>query len=123
MNIAIYAKSLVYVALALIGFAITAVADNVITTEELLNGLVVVLGAFVVYLIPNLPAGVAKYSKAIVAFGTAGVVALLSFLSGGVTLAEWLQVIVAAAAGVGVIVVPNAKPAFIPGVTLRDDLN
>jgi len=121
--IAVYAKSLVYVALALIGFAITAVADNVITTEELLNGLVVVLGAFVVYLIPNLPAGVAKYSKAIVAFGTAGVVALLSFLSGGVTLAEWLQVIVAAAAGVGVIVVPNAKPAFIPGVTLRDDLN
>jgi hypothetical protein len=121
--IALYAKSLVYVALALIGFAITAVADNVITTEELLNGLVVVLGAFVVYLIPNLPAGVAKYSKAIVAFGIAGVVALLSFLSGGVTLAEWLQVIVAAAAGVGVVIVPNAKPAFVPGVTLRDDLN
>lgn len=121
--LATYAKSLVYVVLAVIGFAITAVADNLITTEELLNGLVVVLGALVVYVIPNMPAGVAKYSKAIVAFGTAAVVALLSFLSGGVTLSEWLQVIVAAFAGVGVLVIPNAKPQFIPGVSLRDDLN
>lgn len=109
-TLATYAKSLVYVALALIGFAVTALADNVITGEEALNFVIIGLGALVVYVVPNMPTGVAAYSKTIAAFIIAGVVMLISLLSGGVTLSEWLQVIIAAFAGIGTLV-PNRTPA------------
>lgn len=108
-SLAVYAKALVYVALAIVSVAITALSDDVISTEEILNAVVIALGALVVYVVPNMPEGVARYSKGIAAFATAGVVALISFLSGGVTVSEWLQVAVAAAAGVGVVLTPNAN--------------
>lgn len=108
-TIAAYAKSLVYVGLALLGFAITALADNVVTGEEALNFVIIGLGALVVYVVPNMPTGVAAYSKTIAAFIIAGIVMLISLLSGGVTLSEWLQVIVAAFAGIGTLV-PNITP-------------
>lgn len=109
-TITTYAKSLVYVGLALIGFAVTALADNVITGEESLNFVIIGLGALVVYVVPNMPVGIAAYSKTIAAFIIAGVVMLISLLSGGVTLSEWLQVVIAAFAGIGTLV-PNRTPA------------
>lgn len=102
-----YSKAIIYIALAAVGFLVTAISDNALSTEELLNLVVVVLGAVGVYLVPNLDRGVGAYAKTIIAFLTAAVVALLSFLSGGVTTAEWLQVILAAFTGIGVYIVPN----------------
>lgn len=106
-SLKLYAKSVIYIALTAVTFLVTAAADNLLTIDEVLNLTVVVLGAVVVYLVPNLPSGVGAYAKTVAAFATAALVALLSFLTDGVTLTEWLQVILAAFAGVGVYIVPN----------------
>jgi len=108
-----YTKALIYIALAAVGFLVTALSDDVLTLEEVLNLVVIVLGAVAVYLVPNLQAGPGAYLKAFVAFLTAGIVALLSFLTGGVTLSEWLQVLIAAFAGIGVFIVPNERPSAV----------
>jgi hypothetical protein len=105
----VYAKAIMYIALTAVGFLATALTDNTLSTEEVLNLAVLVLGAVGVYAVPNMPEGWRAYSKTIIAAVTAGIVALLSFLTGGVTAAEWLQVVVAAFAGVGVFIVPNEQ--------------
>lgn len=102
-----YSKALIYIALAAVAFLVTAVSDNTLTIEETLNLAVIVLGAVGVYLVPNLQAGPGAYAKSGIAFLTAAIVAVLSFLTDGVTLAEWLQVLLAAFAGIGVYIVPN----------------
>ena len=107
MNISHYAKAVIYIALAAVGFLVSALTDNELTVNELINLSIIVLGAIGVYLVPNLDAGAGRYAKGGVAFLTAGLVAVLSFLNGGVTIAEWLQVLVAAFAGIGVVIVPN----------------
>lgn len=110
MNITHYAKSLLYIALATVGVLITALADNTVTTPELVNILIVGVGAVTVYLVPNLPSGPGAALKTIVAFTVAALIALQSFLTDGITASEWLQIAVAAFAGIGVFVIPN-EPA------------
>lgn len=105
--IKMYAKALIYIALAAVAFLVTALSDSVLALDEILNLVIVVLGAVGVYLVPNLDQGVGAYAKTIIAFVTAGIVALLSYLTGGVSVTEWLQVILAAFAGIGVYIVPN----------------
>ncbi|WP_396659506.1 hypothetical protein [Microbacterium sp.] len=107
MSVLHYAKALIYIALAAVAFLVTALSDSVLALDEILNLVIVVLGAIGIYAVPNLPAGAGAYAKTIIAFLTAGVVALLSFLTGGVSLTEWLQVILAAFAGIGVYITPN----------------
>ncbi len=121
MNIGHYAKSLLYVALAVVGVLVTALSDDVVSTAELVNIAIIGVGALGVYLVPNLPQNVAKYGKTIVAFIAAALVALNSFLDGGITASEWLQIAVAAFAGIGVFIIPN-EPKFVPGESLRRDL-
>jgi len=112
-NISHYGKSITYIALAALTFLVTALSDNSLSAEEILNLVVVVLGAIGVYAVPNLPEGTAKYAKTGIAFLTAGVVAALSFLTGGIATTEWLQIIIAAFTAIGVYIVPNElkKPA------------
>ena len=107
MNITHYAKSLLYIALATVGVLITALTDNQVTTAELVNIGIVGVGAVTVYLVPNLPTGPGQVAKTLVAFVVAALVAVQSFLSDGITTAEWLQIAVAAFAGIGVYVIPN----------------
>jgi len=122
MNITHYAKSLLYIALAVVGVLVTALADDVLTVDELVNVGIIGVGAITVYLVPNLPAGVGQYAKVIVTFIVAALVALQSFLTDGITTTEWLQIAVAAFAGIGVYIIPN-EPAreFVPGKSLRAD--
>lgn len=103
----LYAKSLLYVLLAVAGVLVTALTDNVVTTSELVNVGIIGVGAVGVYWVPNLPEGPAQYLKTVVAFVAAALVALSSFLSDGITPAEWLQIAIAAFAGVGVYIIPN----------------
>jgi hypothetical protein len=110
----VYAKALMYIALTAVGFLATALTDNALSTEEVLNLAIMVIGAVGVYAVPNLPEGWRSYSKTIIAAVTAGLVALLSFLTDGVTAAEWMQVVVAAFAGVGVFIAPNQQGAASP---------
>jgi hypothetical protein len=110
MNIGHYAKSIVYIALAAVTFLVTALTDNALSTEEIINLVIIVLGAIGVYAVPNFPEGVAKVAKTGIAFLTAGTVALASFLTGGVTISEWMQIIIAAFTAIGVYIIPN-EPA------------
>lgn len=105
--IKLYAKAIAYIALAAVTFLVTALSDNRIDLSELINLGIILVGAIGVYLVPNLEGGWRRYAKSVTAFAAAGLVVLLSFLSGGVTLAEWLQVGIAALAGIGVTIVPN----------------
>ena len=107
MNITHYAKSLLYIALAAGGVLVTALADEILTVDEGVNVAIIGVGAITVYLVPNLPAGVGRYFKVGVAFVVAALVALQSFLTDGITATEWLQIAVAAFAGIGVYVIPN----------------
>lgn len=107
MNISHYAKSIVYIALAVVGVLVTALADDIITTSELVNVGIIGVGAIATYLVPNLPEGPGGFLKAAVAFLAAALVALQSFLTDGITTSEWLQIAVAAFAGIGVYIIPN----------------
>lgn len=102
-----YAKAITYIAMAGLTFLVTALSDNALSVDEVLNLVVIVLGAIGVYLIPNFPEGAAKVAKTGVAFLTAAVVAALSFLTGGIEITEWIQIVLAAFAAVGVYIIPN----------------
>lgn len=110
MNISHYAKAIVYIGLAVVGVLVSALTDDVVTTAELVNVGIIGVGAVATYLVPNLPSGPGAYLKGAVAFTVAALVALQSLLTDGVTTAEWLQIAVAAFAGIGVVIVPN-EPA------------
>lgn len=103
----LYAKSLLYVLLAIAGVLVTALTDNIVTTPELVNVGIIGVGAVGVYVVPNAPEGAARFLKTAVAFVAAALVALASFLTDGITTAEWLQIAVAAFAGIGVYIIPN----------------
>lgn len=113
-----YAKAIVYIALSAVTFLVTALSDNRLDVSEVLNLVIVVLGAVGVYLVPNLEKGLGAYLKGIIAFLTAGIIALLSFLSDGVSLSEWMQVLIAALAAIGVVIVPNMKAAVVTPVNM-----
>lgn len=111
----LYAKSLLYVLLAVAGVLVTALTDNIVTTPELVNVGIIGVGAVGIYVVPNAPEGAARFLKTAVAFIAAALVALASFLSDGITTSEWLQIAVAAFAGIGVYIIPN-EPASASGV-------
>jgi hypothetical protein len=105
-----YAKALIYIALAAVSVLVTALTDDVVSPEELVNVGIVGVGAIATYLVPNLPTGPGAYAKSATAFIVAGLIAVASALTGGITTAEWLQIGVAAFAGIGVYIVPNEQP-------------
>lgn len=117
-----YSKSITYIALAAATFLVTALSDDVLALDEGINLGIVLLGAVGVYWVPNAPENVAKYAKSAIAFLTAGAIATLSFLTDGVSTTEWLQIGVAALAGIGVTIIPNvkAKPVVIENVTVQN---
>jgi hypothetical protein len=89
--------------MAVVGFW----ADHFIDTVEWINIGLVFISMFGVYIIPNLNAGIGKYAKMIGAGLFAAGTLLLTFLSAGVDLSEWIQVLVAFVGAFGVIV-PSA---------------
>jgi small-conductance mechanosensitive channel len=103
------------VVMALIGF----LDDHVISSMEWLLITIVALNAITVYITPNLNAGVAKYTKAIIQFASAAVGALILFWSNGVDLSEWLQVLVAALGAIGVVVPTAPQYSISRTVTSR----
>jgi hypothetical protein len=106
-----YAKFLAAVLATVASAVAAAVTDGHVTSVELVNIAIAGLGAIGVVIVPNLPEGIAAYSKAIVAALMAIATALVGFLvAGPVTTSEIVQLIVIALAAVGVFVVPN-QPA------------
>lgn len=107
MNIAHYAKSLLYVGAAALAFLVTASSDDKFTGAEGVNLSVIIVGAGVIYVIPNLPQKFAQYAKtgaaALIALGTTA----LSFWDGGISTTEWFQIGIAILGSIGVYIVPN----------------
>jgi hypothetical protein len=104
-----YAKSILLVIASAVTILVAALSDNVVTVPELINVGIAIVTAVGVYFVPNLEAGVARYFKFIVALLGAALTALASFVSDGVTAAEWLQILLSALAAIGVVIVPNQR--------------
>jgi hypothetical protein len=62
------------------------------------------VGAFVVWIVPNLETGIAKYAKGFASFATAGLPVLYVVIPGGLTQAETIEVILAGLAAIGFVV-------------------
>lgn len=88
---------------------IPSLTDNVVSASEWVNVGILTLGSVGVLGAGNLPAGVWKYTKTYVSAATAGLVVLASFLTDGVSLTEWLQVVIAVLGSLGVFGVPGPK--------------
>jgi hypothetical protein len=102
----IYAKSIGMVVMTIVSGIVAALTDDKVTTVEWINVALLAFAAAQVFTAPNVPG--AKYTKTFLAVLTAAATAVVSFLSNGVTTAEWLQVLVAAAAAVGVYALPKS---------------
>jgi hypothetical protein len=114
MRIGQYAKAIVLVLAAGLSIFVAASTDNVVSPVEYTNIGLGILTAIGVYLIPNLQSGVAKYAKTIVAFGGAAVTALAVVVANaadwnGVTQNDWLGVLLAGLAAIGLFIVPNTS--------------
>lgn len=104
------AKLLTYIGLATVSILIPALADDKLSAVEVINASIAALGAVLVYYV-----GAPKHLKTIVTFALAALQALVLIVSESgnfaeVSAANWLAVVVAAFAGIGVAFVPN-KPA------------
>jgi len=113
MNIRHYAKAIGQILAAALVILVAALSDGTISPVEFVNIMIAIVTAAGVYLVPNLDSGIAKYAKAIVSLVGAALAALVLILSPGigfdqVTLADWLTVLLAALAAIGIGIVPNA---------------
>lgn len=103
-----YAKSLLMV-LAAIGSALVVAlgGDGVIDSVEWINIAIAGVTAAAVFTGPNVPG--ASITKFVLAFLGAILTLLVNVISDGVTLSEWLQLVVAGLGAVGVYAVPNRQ--------------
>lgn len=118
MNIGFYAKSIVMVIAAGLGILTAALTDNVVTPLEFVNIAIAIVAAGGVYLVPNLPLGVAKYAKTLVALIGAALTALVLIIGDATSFAEvtpsnWLAVALAGLAAIGLYIVPNTTTAVL----------
>lgn len=106
-----YRKAIGQVLVTVAVFVVSAITDDVISPEEwvLLAGTAVT--AVGVYVVPNLDEGIGAVAKSVVAFLLAGLTVLATLkLGDGLSTAEILTVLIAAAAAVGLTGLPNAWP-------------
>lgn len=104
-----YLKAAGVVAVTVAAFVVSTLTDHTISAQEWVMIAGTGLAAVGVGIVPNLPAGIAGYAKGAVAFLVGGTSALSVLILGGLTVAEVLEVGIAAFAAVGVtVVLPNA---------------
>jgi len=112
-----YAKAIVAILTAVVTVLAAALTDNYVTHMELAGIGIALLTAVAVYLIPNLPAGIGRWAKAIVAVIGTGLQALVPLLSSGeLSTSGWLMVLVAALGAVSVGIVPNVEESDLTPV-------
>lgn len=105
----VYAKAIVATLAAVLTVFAAALTDSVVSVVELANVGVALLTAVAVYWVPNAPVGWRQYAKAAVAVLGTALQALVPFLmTGVVTPAQWLLVLLAGIGVLGVGVVPNS---------------
>ena len=103
-----YSKAIVAILTAAVVAVIAALTDDIVTAVEVTQIAVAIVAAIGVYLIPNLPSGVGRYAKALVAMGGAGLQALVTVLMAGTLTTQGILVVLLAVLGsVSVGIIPN----------------
>lgn len=95
-------KAWAMVAVAVLTFLYTAF-DEGMTPAEWVLVISTGLGAFGTYVVDNLDVGIAHYAKAIVAFLLPALGVTAAQIMDGLTPQEWIEAILAGAAGVGLV--------------------
>lgn len=103
----LYAKFISQVVATVLAALVAALADDRLDFGEWLNVGVLALGAVAVLGAGDLPAGVWRYTKPIVASASAVLVLWQSLATGGMSGSEWLQLGIAALGAVGVFAAPG----------------
>jgi peptidoglycan/LPS O-acetylase OafA/YrhL len=111
MELGLIAKAIVAAAVSASSAVITALQDGHIDTLEwiaIVSAFLIGLGA--VWAVPNLPDGVKRYAKSIVAALIAGLAALgTALIDGSISADEWVVIVLALVSGSGLVyVAPNA---------------
>lgn len=107
-----YAKAIVAIITAALAVVLTALTDDVIDPAEWVGVALAILSAIGVYLLPNLPDGMQRYSKAAVAVLGLSLQALAPLLiEGTITRTGWILITLAALNAVAVGIVPNVEPS------------
>lgn len=114
MAVSNYSKAIVLIISAGMSIYISASSDGVVSPLDYTNIVIAILTAVTVYLVPNLSTGIAKYAKAIIAFAGAAATAVATIVGtsanwDGVTTNDWLSVLLAGLAAVGLFIVPNTQ--------------
>lgn len=104
-----YAKAWLVVLATVIAGVQSYLVDNSLDRVEWVQLGLLALGAFTVAVLPNLPEGVAKYTKTVVAVLTAVLSTLVTAIVGGLDASELMNLALAALAAVGVYAVANKE--------------
>ncbi|HYF71376.1 MAG TPA: hypothetical protein VD864_01070 [Nocardioides sp.] len=101
-----YAKAIVQVFATIISAAIVALTgDNTIDAVEWINIAITGVGALNVFAGPNVPG--ASITKFVLSFFSAVLVLLVNLIADGITVSEWLQLLIAGLSAAGVYAMPN----------------
>jgi FtsH-binding integral membrane protein len=106
-----YAKMIAQILATAVSAAVVALTtDGAFSDVELINIAIAAVGAVGVFYVPNAPNG--PVAKAVVAVLMAVLTLAVNLIVDGVTLSEWLQLVVAALGAIGVYGVRNdPRPA------------
>jgi hypothetical protein len=111
-----YLKAIAHLLVTVMAAIIAASADDRIDSIEWVNTLILTLGTISVLGAGNMPEGIWKRTKAIVAAATAAAVVAHTLLSAGLSLGltEYLQMGVAALGALGVYAVKGPEVVPVP---------
>jgi hypothetical protein len=118
----LYRKALASIFGALAVVLLAQLSDNRITTAEAFVVGIAGGRAVLVYLVPNLPSGVGRYAKFIIAVALAVVSAIALYRDGGFTAQEIVLIVVEGLAAAGVYIVPNDNEFVVGEVLDRTDV-
>lgn len=104
-----YGKSLALFAGALVIVVKNVIADGSLQGDEWHILATAVVGGVATYIVPNLTGGLGKWAKSVTYAASIVIGALPAILPGGISPAEWFDLVVLLATQVGVIVLPSQQ--------------
>jgi hypothetical protein len=103
-----YAKALMAVVATVVSAVVAALTgDSFIGNVEWINIAIAGVAALAVFAAPNVPG--ARITKFVIAFLMAVLTLAVNLIADGITLSEWLQLLVVGLGSVGVYAIPNSR--------------